>query len=666
MLYSFRSKIVKKHVIYLIIGLCAVFLPGCMPAADSVVSLEGTWKLTNNDRPEYKNKEIEQWVPVELPYFYKLPFVLKDETTGTAMHLPESGYVWIQKKINIEHLPQYDLALHIGEIMNADAAYWNGVLIGSSGRFPPHFKSAWSKFRHYTIPQGIIKKGENLISIRIYYDAEFWIDTPIQLVKDSAGRAQYDFTNFVRIHLMQALFFIMITFAFFFFVMYYNQKDTVEYLFFGLACLAVAFPQLLHFVENLYAYVPFSSNTLLKISQPGLVFFPALLNLFYRYHIGKHSRRILIGYLSAPVILSVIMMLQHSRSDILFIRNICVIISLFYMADLFITSGIQLIKRRKAGLLIFIGIAPMVLLGMHDVLAYGFKVITSHVVLYVYGLPFLIFIIAIYLVNIFVKALRDSKELNIKLRELLYDAKKLAYLEKELEIARLIQQQLLPSSIPKSKGLDIAVKFQPTLSIGGDIYNVFQLRDGVVVFIADVVGHGIPAAMVASMVNILFKMFQMLCIDPGLVLRSLNVNICNMLPQTFVTAACVFINRNEEYVKIARAGHPSIIYQKNRESIEECIPQGKALGLKGENTFETITLPLSPGDALLIYTDGVIEAVNSENAMFGVERLITIMTECYDKSSEEILEAVSSELLSFIGDDANLEDDITLVMIKAL
>ncbi|NMB65804.1 MAG: SpoIIE family protein phosphatase, partial [Spirochaetes bacterium] len=504
----------------------------------------------------------------------------------------------------------------------------------------------------------------NLLSVKIYYDAEFWINAPLRLVSDSSGKTAFDFINFMRVHLMQSMFFIMLTLAIFFIVMFYYQRDSVEYLFFGLACLSVSFPQLLHFIENLYPDVPYSSNTVLKVSQPGLIFFPALLNLFYRYHVGRNKLWITSIYLLIPVVLTVVLIFQKTRSDILFIRNLSIVVSILFMIDIFVTSGLQLMQHKKAGLLIFIGIVPMVILGLHDVLAFGFKIIPSDVVLYVYGLPFLLFIIAIYLVNIFITALQQSKELNVQLQQLLQDARKLAYLEKELEIARTIQNQLLPSKIPHLKGMDIAIRFQPALRIGGDIYNIFQLKDGVVIFLADVVGHGIPEAMIASMVNILFKMFQMLSVDPGLLLRSLNINICNMLPQTFVTAACLYINRYEKFVRIARAGHPSIIIQKADGNIVEYMPQGKALGLKTDNKYETLNQAVSPGDKILIYTDGIVEAIDINKNMFGSERLIDIVGKTKEVSCAESIEAIYSELIHFVGGTSALEDDVTLIMIR--
>jgi len=654
-----------KPIVTIIILLYALIaLTGCAPSVDMVQVLEGTWQLTTTDKAEYSYTLSADGIPITLPFVINLPYTLEHAKTGKKFTLAVSGYVWIQKEFVLDAAPTEDLALQIGEIMNADMAFCNGVFIGTSGRFPPHFKSAWNQFRHYTIPASIVHKGKNLLSIKIYYDAEFWINAPVRLVMNSSGKTAFDYINFMRIHLMQAMFFIMMTLAIFFIVMFYYQRDSVEYLFFGLACLSVAFPQLLHFIENLYPDLPYSSNTVLKVSQPGLIFFPAFLNLFYRYHVGRNKPWITSIYILIPIVLTLVLVCQYTRSSMLLIRNISLVVSILFMVDLFVSSGLQLLQHKKAGLLIFIGIVPMVLLGLHDVLAFGFKVIPSNIVLYVYGLPFLLFIIAIYLVNIFVTALRQSKELNIQLQQLLQDATKLAYLEKELEIARSIQNQLLPPSIPVIKGLDIGVKFQPALRIGGDIYTVLQIKDGVVIFLADVVGHGIPAAMIASMVNILFKMFQMLSVDPGLLLRSLNINICNMLPQTFVTAVCLYINRYERFVRIARAGHPSIIMQKHIGEISEHIPKGKALGLKTDNAFETITLQISPGDKILIYTDGIVEAVNEYQQMFGTERLIEILKNTKENSSAESIETIYSELMHFVGDVSSLEDDVTLIMIR--
>jgi hypothetical protein len=172
-----------------------------------VQSLEGTWQLTTTDRTEFSHILSTDSIPITLPFVINLPYTLENTKTGKKFTLAESGYVWIQKEFVLDAAPTEDLALQIGEIMNADMAFCNGVFIGTSGRFPPHFKSAWNQFRHYTIPASIVHKGKNLLSLKIYYDAEFWINAPVRLVTNSSGKVAFDYINFMRIHLMQAMFF---------------------------------------------------------------------------------------------------------------------------------------------------------------------------------------------------------------------------------------------------------------------------------------------------------------------------------------------------------------------------------------------------------------------------------------------------------------------------
>ena len=645
---------------------CIIVLVSCSAHSSHVFqSLEGTWKLaTKNIEYDYSNKRLPEYVEINIPCSIKVPHTFENNN----MQLPVKGYVWIQKEIFIESLPTCDLALQFGEIMNADVAYFNGKQIGASGRFPPDFKSAWGKFRHYAIPRDIINKGANVIVLKVYYDSEFWITPPVRLIDNVAGSKIASLMDFLRIQLMENIFILLILLSFFFIMMFYFQREYMEYLLFGIACFTIAMPQSLHFLENLYPDIGLTSDTILKLTQPGLILFPAFLNLFYRYHIGKQKKWLTIVYIAVPIVFSAIMVLQQTRAEILFYRNLSIIVSIVYMIDLFILSGWQVLHKKKAGTLIFIGLVPMVVLGMHDILSFGMHIIPSYIVLYVYGLPFLIFIISIYLVNIFVKALKETQELNIQLQKLLLDAKRLAYLEKELEIAKAIQSQLLPSKIPDIEGVDIAVKFQPAMKIGGDIYNIFQIKDGVVLFVADVVGHGIPAALISAMVNVLLKMFQMLAIDPGLLLRSLNVNICTMLPQTFVTAVCVYCNRSHNFMRIARAGHPPMIKCSNDGNISMYMPSGRALGIQTQTRFKTVELTMEKGDRLIIYTDGLVEASLPGNSkdIYGEERLKNMIQQTINLPLDKAIEVIYDDVISYVGSHQHLTDDITVIMIEIL
>ncbi|NMB64272.1 MAG: hypothetical protein GYA16_05310, partial [Spirochaetes bacterium] len=140
----------KPIVTIIILLYAAIALTACTPSVEVVQSLEGTWQLTTTNKDEYCSTVSIDSIPITVPFVISLPHTLEDKKTGNKITLAESGYVWIQKEFVLDTVPAQEVALQIGEIMNADRAYCNGVFIGASGRFPPHFKSAWNQFRHYT------------------------------------------------------------------------------------------------------------------------------------------------------------------------------------------------------------------------------------------------------------------------------------------------------------------------------------------------------------------------------------------------------------------------------------------------------------------------------------------------------------------------------------
>ncbi len=154
--------------------------------------------------------------------------------------------------------------------------------------------------------------------------------------------------DFLRIQLMENIFILLILLSFFFLMMFYFQREYMEYLLFGIACFTIAMPQALHFLENLYPDIGLTSDTILKLTQPGLILFPAFLNLFYRYHIGKQKKWLTIVYIAVPIVFSTIMVLQQTRAGILLYRNLSIIVTIVYMIDcLYYQDGRCCIKRRR-------------------------------------------------------------------------------------------------------------------------------------------------------------------------------------------------------------------------------------------------------------------------------------------------------------------------------
>jgi serine phosphatase RsbU (regulator of sigma subunit) len=548
--------------------------------------------------------------------------------------------------------------------MNADTTYLNGISIGSSGRFPPEFKSAWSQFRSYKILPSQLKKGKNVIALRVYFDSEAWIMGPIRIIDYQVGAREKMLADLFRIHGIQAMSISLLGLFIFFLYLYIRRRKETYYLYFSFCSLSLAFTMALCFMENLYPDVGISSNKILKFTQPGLLFFPPLLAIFYRSYCNvKIHPALLFFFLLLPFAGTLLMVFSHERYDILFFRNIFLLTIFIYMIDLIQFSIRQIIRRNKAGLLMFIALIPTVALGAVDILAFTVGIINTSMALYLYGVPAMIFIFALHIVNRFVTSLNQTEKLNIALRDSLVENMRLAALERELDIARKIQLSNLSRAIPSSPYFDIAVKYVPAEKIGGDYYNFHMPAPHQIgVLISDVSGHGVPAALIASMLNVLAGMFAHLADRPDLLLTEINKNIMGNIENQFITTAYAFIDYEAKILHYARAGHlPLYLIRNGTRAIEEFLPRGRAIGLCDNNVYHVNSIAINSGDRIIFYTDCAIEAFNKEKTLFGEERFKHLLLHEAAKSPHTLSELVCRELHSW--SNGSLEDDLTLIII---
>ncbi|MBB5326641.1 SpoIIE family protein phosphatase [Tunturiibacter gelidoferens] len=245
-------------------------------------------------------------------------------------------------------------------------------------------------------------------------------------------------------------------------------------------------------------------------------------------------------------------------------------------------------------------------------------------------------------------------------------SQQLLAIQKELETARQIQLSILPSSIPKIAGLDIAARYVPMTSVAGDFYDFIVVdEEHLGVLVADVSGHGMPAALIASMIKIAFSSQASHAADPARVLLGLNEALCGKFEHHFVTAAYVFIDIQNRTLTYAGAGHPPLLLwgAEGVRSIEE---NGLFLGKFSFATYTSKELPLTPGDRILLYTDGIPETTNPAGIEFGAdgfrqflenEQTATSATQFADRLLEEL------SLWSGRGSSDELDDDMTIVAI---
>ena len=258
-------------------------------------------------------------------------------------------------------------------------------------------------------------------------------------------------------------------------------------------------------------------------------------------------------------------------------------------------------------------------------------------------------------------ALRETRE---KL------AQQLLAIQKELETARLIQLSILPQTLPQIDGLDIAARYVPMASVAGDFYDFIVVDNKHVgILIADVSGHGMPAALIASMLKIALAAQSAHADDPARVLHGLNQALCGKFQHHYVTAAYVFVDMQKRTLSYAAAGHPPLLMWGTASSgVRDVTENGLFLGMFDFATYSSINVPLAPGDRGLLYTDGISETNNPEGAEFGNERFRQFLETQKNGSANQLADGLLEELArwSARGEGKDLDDDITMVTIHVV
>ena len=246
-------------------------------------------------------------------------------------------------------------------------------------------------------------------------------------------------------------------------------------------------------------------------------------------------------------------------------------------------------------------------------------------------------------------------------------AAQLLALNNELEMARQIQLSILPHSIPKLSGLEIAARFLPMTSVAGDFYDFIHI-DGkhIGILIADVSGHGLPSALIASMLQVSLTGQAGHASEPSKVLAGLNRALCGKFTDNFVTAAYVYVDLEKSLMRYAGAGHPPVLQWRNSTGkTAKVLENGLVLGMIEDAIYEALEFPLEPGDRYVLYTDGVPEAANPSEEQFGVERLMRFIENNKHLGADQFVQTFLTELSRWSGQSAEQgqQDDITLLVV---
>jgi sigma-B regulation protein RsbU (phosphoserine phosphatase) len=236
---------------------------------------------------------------------------------------------------------------------------------------------------------------------------------------------------------------------------------------------------------------------------------------------------------------------------------------------------------------------------------------------------------------------------------------------KELEIASSIQQRLLPATAPAITGIDIAASNIPAREVGGDFYDFIPVAEdcwGLV--IADVSGKGMPAAIFMGLSRTIVRASTTGNPNPSLAIRQANTLICrDSTSGMFVTLfyAVLDATKNLQYIN---AGHnPPLFFKKGLPDAILLKARGIALGVKQDIDLQEAELQLESGDLIVLYTDGVNEAINDSGEAFGMDRFISVIQRHRDLSAEDILKVIQTSVIDFAGRQPQF-DDITLMILR--
>lgn len=256
----------------------------------------------------------------------------------------------------------------------------------------------------------------------------------------------------------------------------------------------------------------------------------------------------------------------------------------------------------------------------------------------------------------------------VALEILFTNERRLLSIETELETAREIQSSILPARVPELENLRIAASYHPMTSVAGDFYQFVRSDNKHLgILVADVSGHGIPAALISSMIKVAMQSVAVHGDDPAQVLGGLNRILSSEAHGQFASAAYVWIDTEHRNALYSAAGHPPLLCWRNaRGEMQRIESNGLLFGVEPDSEYPVCSVPLEPSDRFLLYTDGVTETENVAGEAFGDRQLEQVVRNNRSQPASELSRQVLSELHRWRPAAMNQQDDITLIVVDVL
>jgi phosphoserine phosphatase RsbU/P len=246
-------------------------------------------------------------------------------------------------------------------------------------------------------------------------------------------------------------------------------------------------------------------------------------------------------------------------------------------------------------------------------------------------------------------------------------SRQLVLLNGEIEMARQVQLSILPHETPRISGLEIAARCIPMTAVAGDFYDFIIMDEKHVgILVADVSGHGLPSALIASMLKVSLAAQSPHAFDPAQVLTGLNKSLCGKFKNSFVTAAYVFVDMEKKTMSYGGAAHPPLLlWCASTGDASALLENGLPLGLFDAGTYSAVEVPLAPGDKVVLCTDGILETRSPSEQEFGLDLFKGFLESNHGSGAEIFADSFLGELFGWSEhpQGQGQEDDLTLLVI---
>lgn len=238
----------------------------------------------------------------------------------------------------------------------------------------------------------------------------------------------------------------------------------------------------------------------------------------------------------------------------------------------------------------------------------------------------------------------------------------------ELSFAAELQKEIFPKEVPSIDGIVISAKNRPATEIGGDSYDFIESGDKLYLYVGDVTGHGVTAGLIMAMVNAMISSFSETFPTAKDIIIQTNKHIKKYVkPSMYMTLVMLCWDKKEQSMSYVGAGHEHIlIYRKDTGVIDDIVSGGTALGMIDDvsTNVQEKKITLGKGDMIVLYTDGITEAKNSSNELYGLENLKKCITDyASEYSATGLSHHIAENLSGFVGEESQL-DDMTLLVVE--